>query len=73
MKKIITPGIFLAAALVTACTDTDDTDADEGEQPDVAQCCAQDVPRGDELVYDSFDVGRRARERFDGLRQLRSK
>ncbi|KAB2887717.1 MAG: hypothetical protein F9K40_21125 [Kofleriaceae bacterium] len=73
MKKIITPGVFLVAALVTACTDTDDIDAGDDEQPDVAQCCANDVPRGDGLVYDSFDAGRRARERFDWLRQLRTK
>jgi hypothetical protein len=79
MKKIITPGIFLLAALLSsACTETDDidTDADEpqDEQPtDVAPCCAPDSPRGDELVFDSFDTGRNARLRFDWLRQLRSK
>lgn len=73
MKKIITPGIFLAAALFTACTDTADTDVDEAAEPDVAACCAPDVPRGDELVFDSFDVGRRARERFDWLRHLHGK
>ncbi len=73
MKKIITPGIFLAAALLTACADTDDIDVDEAAEPDVAACCVPDVPRGEELLFDSFDVGRRARERFDWLRHLHGK
>jgi hypothetical protein len=67
--KTITPGIFLAAALFsTGCTDTDDTEPQD-EQPDVAECCAPPAPRGTDPVYDSFDLGRRARERFDLLRR----
>jgi hypothetical protein len=77
--KIITPGVFLLAALLTtACTETDDI-ATEGDDPradepqptDTAECCAPDSPHGDDLIFDSFDAGRRARERFDWLRHAR--
>ncbi|HUQ03325.1 MAG TPA: hypothetical protein VM261_12570 [Kofleriaceae bacterium] len=78
MKKIITPGIFLLATLLTsACTETDDitTEGDDPqgeEQPtDTAECCAPDSPHGEDVMFDSFDVGRRARERFDWLRHVR--
>ncbi|MBE7451036.1 MAG: hypothetical protein HS111_19730 [Kofleriaceae bacterium] len=71
MQKIITPGIFLAAALAAgACTDPDDQEV-EGDEPDVAACCAPDRPRGSDLLYDSFDLGREARTRFDLLVALR--
>ena len=76
MKKIITPGIFLLAALVSgACTDTDDiaTEEDEETQTDPAECCAPDRPRGEDPIYDSFEAGRIARTRFDWLRHIRSK
>lgn len=72
MKKIITPGIFLlAVTLSAACTDTDDIATDTDEPPDVAECCVPDVPRGNDILFDSFDAGRQARARFDWLRQIR--
>jgi hypothetical protein len=74
MKKIITPGIFLLAlSLTAACTETDDTTPEGDEPPDVAECCVPDAPLEDEIVFDSFDAGRRARARFDWIRQIRSK
>ncbi len=67
--KIITPGIFLAAALFsTGCTDTDDA-GPQDQPPDVAECCAPDSPRGADPVYDAFDLGRQARARFDLLQR----
>jgi hypothetical protein len=81
MKKIITPGIlFLAMALSSACTETEDTDVEEPDQTTEAgeptttpvACCAPDVPRGDEPIVNSFELGRRARERLDFLRRVSS-
>lgn len=80
MKKIITPGIlFLAMVVSSACAETEDTvDPDPNdEQPTETEtepvpCCAPDSPRGNELLFDSFDLGRRARERLDFLRRMSS-
>jgi hypothetical protein len=77
MKKIITPGVlFLAMALSSACTETEDTDVDEPEQTTEpttpVACCAPDVPRGEDLIIDSFELGRRARSRLDFLRRISS-
>ena len=70
--KIITPAIFLVATLLTsACTDTDDIEEEDPKPTDTAECCAPDSPRGDDLIFDSFDAGRRARERVDWLRHAR--
>ena len=71
--KIITPGIlFLAMALSSACTETEDTVVDEPESTTPVACCAPDVPRGDEPIVNSFELGRRARERLDFLRRMSS-
>lgn len=79
MKKIITPGIlFLAMALASACTETEDTDVDEPEQTGEGEpttpvaCCHPDAPRTDDVITNAFDLGRRARDRFDFLRRISS-
>jgi hypothetical protein len=73
--KIITPGVFLVAALLSsACTDTDDIDTESDDpQPGTAECCAPTDPRATDPVYDSFSLGQRARDRFDWLRHARGK
>ena len=67
MTRIITPGLFLVAAVLTgACTDRDEPAPPE-TGTDAVACCRPDAPVAPPPVLDSFDQGRRARARLDLL------
>jgi hypothetical protein len=72
MTRIITPGLFLVAAMsLTACTDSEDDLAPAPpDQPDVAACCANETPYNGEPLNDTVDFSRRAYDRLDLLRRM---
>jgi hypothetical protein len=70
MRTIITPALFLVAAICAAgCTDDDAPVPDDIETEPVASCASDIGP--DQPASDRLDFPRQARERLDFLRRLR--